>query len=295
MAPKLTTVAEYFLISIALYFFVLSPMLQPYLASDPAEDAPVISYEKSEALVYPDKSLECPEHTLSPHILSTDPLIIYLPHFLKDKEADELVSLRSVTSLGNSLFTFIPVDIVHSASHFEPSTIFHAGVESHDPSIRNSSKALLPRTTTVQCIEARAREFQGWRTDVFIERLWAQRYGPGGHYVHHYDWSTQGRGGSGRVSSFMVYLHANCTGGGTNFPRISKPDSPEWCRFIDCESQHDGITFKALKGSAVYWENFRGDGSGYEQTWHAGLPVDSGIKVGLNIWSWYQPGHQPRE
>lgn len=275
MAPKVSTVAEYFLISVVLYIFVLSPYLQPYISSSESSEEPVASFEKIEALVYPDRNLVCPEHAYQTHILSRDPLIIYIPHFLSDKEANELVEA--------------------SAAHFEPSTIWHAGVESHDPSIRNSSKALLPRSKTVQCIEARARDFQGWREDVFIERLWAQRYGSGGHYVHHFDWSTQGKGGAGRVSTFMVYLHADCTGGGTNFPRLTMPDNAKWCEFLECDKSHEGITFKAKKGSAVYWENFRSDGTGYEQTYHAGLPVESGTKVGLNIWSWHQPGHRPAE
>jgi prolyl 4-hydroxylase len=91
----------------------------------------------------------------------------------------------------------------------------------------------------------------------------------------------------------MVYLHAECTGGGTNFPRLPMPKSKEWCRLLECDGDREGITFKPVKGSAVYWENFKSDGSGYEETWHAGLPVESGVKVGLNIWSWYQPGHMP--
>jgi prolyl 4-hydroxylase len=45
--------------------------------------------------------------------------------------------------------------------------------------------------------------------------------------------------------------------------------------------------FKVVPGNAVYWENFMADGTGrgYEETWHAGLPVRKGVKVGLNIWS----------
>ena len=96
MALKLTTVAEYFLISIALYVLVLSPLIQPYLGSEEDGDLPVISYEKSEALVYPDLNLQCPRHTFATHILSRDPLIIYLPSFLSDEEAEELVSIRCV-------------------------------------------------------------------------------------------------------------------------------------------------------------------------------------------------------
>jgi len=178
-----------------------------------------------------------------------------------------------------------------------PSTIFTGSEESFDPAVRNSSKAMLPRDRTVQCIEARAREFQGWRPDVYIERLWAQRYEPGGHYVHHYDWSGDIlRHGAGRLSSFMVYLDDQCTGGGTEFPRLKRPMGDNWCRFIECGSgtvdeDEYGVTFRPVKANAVYWENFKTDGRGYEETWHAGLPVKSGVKVGLNIWSWYQPGY----
>lgn len=92
----------------------------------------------------------------------------------------------------------------------------------------------------------------------------------------------------------MVYLEANCTGGGTNFPRMTMPADQKWCEFLDCEDkENEGITFKPIAGNAVYWENFRHDGSPYDEVWHAGLPVLSGTKIGLNIWSWYQPGYRP--
>lgn len=100
----------------------------------------------------------------------------------------------------------------------------------------------------------------------------------------------------------MVYLGDECEGGGTNFPRLGRPGGREWCRFLECEDeqqqQHgeggsglvkEGITFKPIKGNAIFWENLRPDGTGYAETWHAAYPVTSGTKVGLNIWSWYQP------
>ena len=59
-------------------------------------------------------------------------------------------------------------------------------------------------------------------------------------------------------------------------------------------SKKDGITFKPIKGNAVFWENLRADGTGYTETWHAAYPVTSGTKVGLNIWSWYQPPKRRR-
>lgn len=89
----------------------------------------------------------------------------------------------------------------------------------------------------------------------------------------------------------MVYLGANCVGGGTNFPRLRMPPGKQWCRFLECEGKPgwEGITFKPIKGNAIFWENLRPDGTGYPETWHAAFPVTEGTKVGLNIWSWYQP------
>lgn len=76
--------------------------------------------------------------------------------------------------------------------------------------------------------------------------------------------------------------------------RSDEGDDP-WCRFVECEGgkvktgeDGRGVTFRAVEGNAVFWTNFRADGSGegYKETWHAGRPVTEGEKVGLNIWSW---------
>ena len=119
----------------------------------------------------------------------------------------------------------------------------------------------------------------------------------GGHYKHHFDWSGGSRN-QDRVSTFMVYVDADCEGGGTEFPRIRGPElRGRWCEFLECGEEDGegemgrrrervGVTFKPIGGNAVFWENLRPDGRGYEETYHAGLPVLSGWKVGLNIWSW---------
>ena len=111
----------------------------------------------------------------------------------------------------------------------------------------------------------------------------------------------------------MVWLEDSCEGGGTHFPRLSAPEEKAWCKFIECdegqrtekekgkggdeekeEEEGKGITFKPMRGNAVYWENMRRDGRGWEESWHAGLPVRSGRKIGLSIWSWLQEGWEPR-
>jgi prolyl 4-hydroxylase len=87
---------------------------------------------------------------------------------------------------------------------------------------------------------------------------------------------------------------AGLVGGGTEFPLLPRREDARWCNFVECPEATDetgkevGTVFKAKAGNAVYWENFRADGSGrgYDETWHAGLPVVKGVKVGLNIWTW---------
>ncbi|KAI6563687.1 hypothetical protein MCOR03_002827 [Pyricularia oryzae] len=174
-----------------------------------------------------------------------------------------------------------------------------------DKSIRDSEVALVPRTDTVRCIEARARSLQGWRDETWIERLRVQRYHVGGHYGHHFDW-MEPRMGYARVSSIMAWVgdgDGSLVGGGTEFPLLQRPSSDDrWCKFvIGCGGSDDaekdqrrqgGVVFKPIVGNAVFWENFNpqaGPGGvvrGYEESWHAGLPVERGVKVGLNVWSY---------
>lgn len=102
------------------------------------------------------------------------------------------------------------------------------------------------------------------------------------------------------MSSFMVWVDdgdGELVGGGTEFPllRTRAEKKGELCRFMECtetegengdeDEDAQGVVFKAVPGNAVYWENFAPDGRGFDETWHAGLPVEKGVKVGLNIWS----------
>ncbi|KAF3770046.1 hypothetical protein M406DRAFT_284568 [Cryphonectria parasitica EP155] len=237
-------------------------------------------------------NLSCPDDADSyrVHVFSKAPLVIYIESFLSRAERAHLLEI--------------------SEPAFEPATITHDGgaATERDQTIRDSEVAVIPRTEVVRCIEARARAFQGWRGEQWIERLRTQRYRPGGHYNHHFDWSSS-YGGWGRVSSFMVWVDGSSDdpedtlqGGGTEFPLLRKAGLDErWCRFIECGTTttrakkgeeaaeaEDKVVFKPLAGNAVYWENFKPDGTGrgWDEAWHAGLPVIRGTKVGLNIWTW---------
>ncbi|KAK0899202.1 hypothetical protein LTR02_009813 [Friedmanniomyces endolithicus] len=287
------TPLEVALVSTIIYVLLGTPGLptwiwpEPTPATTPGGHQAPPTTNRSDSLVNPDPNLQCPEHNYRTHIFSTTPLIIYIDDFLSPEETAHLIDI--------------------SAPNYQPSTLFTAGHETLDPTIRLSEKSLLPRDPVVQCLETRALAFQGWPAHTAIERLWTQRYNVSGHYAHHYDWSSNSRT-QRRVSTFMVYLtgrgEGGCEGGGTEFPRIARPPlvgggggggdgtvgsaGERWCEFIECEGEGEGVTFIPRAGSAVFWMNFDGEGRRYKETIHAGLPVTSGTKIGLNIWSWYQ-------
>ncbi len=142
---------------------------------------------------------------------------------------------------------------------------------------------------------------------MWIERQRVQRYCPGGHYSHHFDWSSS-RGGWGRVSSFTVWVsddEGGLVGGGTEFPLLERWTRDErWCGLVECDAQqepgelgqeaqepgrHPGTVFRSCGWERRLLGEFP-PGQHRErvcnETWHAGLPVQEGTKVGLNIWSW---------
>ncbi|KAI1349999.1 hypothetical protein F5Y01DRAFT_287177 [Xylaria sp. FL0043] len=156
-----------------------------------------------------------------------------------------------------------------------------------------------PKDPVVRNIRQRAREFQGWRgKNTTIEPLLVQRYQVDGFYNYHFDWD-ESRVDGNRVTTFMSYLVGNCTGGGTNFPFLPQPSDDRWCDVIECDEEgkdgYQGVTFKPIEGSAIYWENFHPNGTGHMSVYHAGLPVKSGMKVGLNIWTWDSAWIRPED
>ncbi|RYP79182.1 hypothetical protein DL771_000160 [Monosporascus sp. 5C6A] len=251
------------------------------------------------------------------HVLSRAPLVLYVEGFLSEAERAHLFDV--------------------SEPLFEPSTVTSDGAATRrEAAVRDSEVALVPRTAPVRCLERRAAALQGWRADLWVERLRTQRYrGPAGHYAHHFDWGSGARGlggggfssvrqlrwmvtglfseidsGQGKLTLVMpavAWVHADedLEGGGTELPLLRwRADRKRWCeRWLECPplpppedgdgederfEDYVGATFRAVPGNAVFWENFRPDGTGvgWEESWHAGLPVKRGVKVGLNIWSW---------
>lgn len=185
-----------------------------------------------------------------------------------------------------------------SEDQFSHSGVTGEGSQPTINSVRTSQSTSVGRDDVVRCIESRALDFQGY--DIprsHVEPLQLVKYGLGEQYRFHTDWftnaahATAAEGGN-RRSSFFAYVHVSnaTTGGGTNFPVLSAPRDERWCGIVDCDEPYEhGVTFRPVEGNAVYWENLLANGVGDERTLHAGLPVTSGHKIGMNIWTRQAP------
>ena len=89
--------------------------------------------------------------------------------------------------------------------------------------------------------------------------------------------------GGNRLSSFFVYLRADCQGGPTAFLKVPRPQNPEWCSQLNCSVDH--VEVYAKVGTAIFWYDLDPWGAVDEYTLHAGMPVLEGTKIGLNIWT----------
>jgi prolyl 4-hydroxylase len=224
------------------------------------------------------------------HIFSKDPLVIYISDFITLEESEHLQESTYVPFISPSphlLTTILSKDL------FSRSSVADESGTRGNRETRTSQSASVPHDAIVSCIQKRALSFQGFSTpSTHLEPLQLVQYATGQNYHLHTDWftssiqTTSSLGGN-RQTSFFVYVKAeNVTGGGTNFPMLDAPVDERWCRYVDCdEPWENGVTFRPRVGSAVFWQNLRGDGRGDEKTIHAGLPVVSGKKVGMNIWT----------
>ncbi|KAE8140300.1 hypothetical protein BDV38DRAFT_280296 [Aspergillus pseudotamarii] len=219
----------------------------------------------SMVFVEPDVSLQCPVQPYQSYLFSQNPPVVYVASFVNDDEARHLIQ--------------------QSGPNFAPAFVYGSGQTQVDQSSRKSHTALPDRDDVVRCLEQRARKSQEWEPGMTIEAISVQRYEENGFFTHHYDAFGETHK-KDRKTTLNVFLQANCTGGGTHFPYLPRPDDERWCQFIDCDSDLPGVTFKPIAGNAVFWENIRPDGTVHPETLHAGMPVLSGTKIGMNIWTW---------
>lgn len=219
----------------------------------------------------------CPPHNYTTHIFSTSPLILYVSSFISPSEAQHLQSM--------------------STGKFTSSQIADDSGQQHLASTRTSKSTSLESDEIVRCIEQRALDFQGFDTKrESLEPLQLVQYAQESEYHAHTDWftspaQTTSEFGGNRLSSFFVYVYASddIKGGGTQFPLLDPPENERWCEYVNCDAnKEDGVVFRPVSGNAVFWRNLQKTKGGYvgdRRTVHAGLPVQKGHKLGMNIWT----------
>jgi len=221
--------------------------------------------------------LVCPEHAYNVQLFSTNPAILYISNFLS---TDELNYLRTIDD----------TEFKASKVNLHKNSVEDAGAV--QDTTRRSRSYVPPRDDVIQCIEQRAKSFQGHgQTAGRLERIQLVKYGISDEYKHHFDWADTPpeKAFDNRQTTFFAYVDTNCTGGGTNFPRLTAPENEKWCDVIDCDEQYAaGVTFKPIAGNAIFWQNLV-KGVGHKDTYHAGLPVTQGTKMGMNIFSKERP------
>ena len=89
-----------YLIPLAFILLLAGGPVQKFLFGAQNHEQPLSSHEvpilDAEKLVFPEKDLSCPTHSFETHILSTEPLVVYISGFLSEQEADHLVEIRYV-------------------------------------------------------------------------------------------------------------------------------------------------------------------------------------------------------
>ncbi|KAH8695702.1 hypothetical protein GQ44DRAFT_744549 [Phaeosphaeriaceae sp. PMI808] len=225
----------------------------------------------------PHTNSTCPQHLYQVHMFSEDPLIIYIPNFITPAESAHLQTV--------------------SKGKFSSSQIADDFGQQLLASTRTSQSTSLESDEVVQCIEQRALDFQGFDTKrESLEPLQLVAYTHSQEYHAHTDWftgsaQTTSEYGGNRLSSFFVYVYASddIKGGGTQFPLLDVPVDEAWCDYVNCDAEmEDGVVFRPVNGNAVFWRNLKKSGKEYvgdRRTVHAGLPVQRGRKLGMNIWT----------
>ncbi|KAJ9644176.1 uncharacterized protein PV06_05161 [Exophiala oligosperma] len=238
-----------------------------------------------------------------------DPPVIYLDDFLSEAEIAEILNTSSPL--------FVPSQ-VYSPDDKAPKHRTSSSCLLPDDSPLASviaTRALQFLSNVTKTAPPTAPRMPEPLSYYGLEKIQLVKYLPSQYYHHHMDWfdtllrdDLPGKGKAGRgqgryynrVASFFIYLEDECTGGGTEFPDLDfsiesaaqqgrlKPEE-FWNERIDFAHVGDnksvsGISFKPRKGSGVFWVNLLPIGYGDERLRHAGLPVQDGQKVGMNIW-----------
>lgn len=189
-----------------------------------------------------------------------------------------------------------------------------AGGSSHyDTTHRTSTFVSFEKQQDAKCagIENKAAQLLGCWTSIMLEPLQLVRYLPGQFFDVHHDMGDfcpetgvvelppKSLFSKRRVVTLFCYLNAVTSGGATHFPlatvgAAATATTDAAADHVDIanndslpsrsSSSEDGLRVEPVPGRAVLFSNVLSTGLPDPRTIHAGEPVLSGLKYGLNIW-----------
>lgn len=152
----------------------------------------------------------------------------------------------------------------------QPSTLYD---QDYSTGFRTSYSGNLNRHDPfVAGISRRIDDLLGLKADIG-EAIQGQRYMPGQQFKPHNDWfytseeywKHERKNGGQRSWTAMVFLNSVEQGGATHFTEV-------------------GVKVTPKPGVLLVWNNALPDGTPNENTMHAGMPVEAGVKYVITKW-----------
>ncbi|KAF4334292.1 2OG-Fe(II) oxygenase family Oxidoreductase [Fusarium beomiforme] len=220
-------------------------------------------------------------------ILSIDPLMIYINNFLSDYEVNHILDVG------------LTIISTFSRDKFEQSPVYDENLKTVvDRRFRTSQSAMVPKSDVVgKCLSRKMKSILGNIQHIDTEPIQIVKYEPNERFRIHMDWFDKPRNRTysrnhprrsyNRLASIFAYLDDSCTGGETYFPEVQGVSNvADGDKFSRTESGK-GLLVRPKRGNAVFWNNLLPNGTGDPRVAHAGLPVHSGRKIGINLFSHY--------
>ena len=215
-------------------------------------------------------------HTLAPfklEIVSSDPVLYMFHDVLTDTEitlmksqagSQLVISAMQDTSVTSGAGSKVTNERTQSNAWLWD----HMETTMHQLSLKTGRMAKLVAAKNVLDL------IPGQTVPVIESEAWQVGiYGPGGHYLPHYDsfeipdptsYTDTGLWVGNRIATIMYYL-SDVTGGSTAFPQL-------------------GLATRATRGAAVFWFNLKHDGTRDDLSLHGACPTALGIKWVSNKW-----------
>lgn len=193
--------------------------------------------------------------TIKPVISLNSPRLMVLDDFLSDAECDVLVQLSKAKMEDSTVIDPVTGQFVKHPERTSRGTHFE----------HQSSDIVI-------AIENRIAEVFGFETKQ-QEAIQILQYALGGEYKAHFDFFSPSDAsshaliaeGGQRLATLIMYLNTPLEGGSTDLPNL-------------------GLSIRAKKGSALYFENINQQGEVDERTLHAGMPIIAGEKWIATKW-----------